>query len=102
MITIAKLMTVAALIGSAALAGAGTASAGTEAGPVCPARSGGIGATYSTVTCTSGPGTTYASYIECTDGRAYSGPFVRYSPALWSERDCPTGYKVTLWGVLTH
>lgn len=102
---VARIAAVLAVAASALTIGAASASAATAgeaAGPVCPARSGGIGYTYSTVTCTSGPGTAYASYIECNDGKAYSGPFVRYSPALWSERDCPTGYRVTLWGVLTR
>ncbi|GLY44472.1 hypothetical protein Amsp01_104950 [Amycolatopsis sp. NBRC 101858] len=68
---------------SALTVGAASASPESEAaGPTCPARSGGIGYTCSTVTCTSGPGTTYASYIECNDEKVYSGPFVRYSAVL--------------------
>ncbi|MCR6490832.1 hypothetical protein M8542_49425 [Amycolatopsis sp. OK19-0408] len=99
--TLARVLAVTAFAGAVAVTGAGAASASTDAGPVCPGLSGGVGSSYTTVTCTSGPGTTYAVYIECTNGKAYAGPFVRYNPGLWSERDCPTGFKVTRWGVLT-
>lgn len=78
---------------------AGTASA---AAPNCPDRAGGVGSTFFSVTCYSGPGSRYVAVASCTDGRTYIGQEARYSQLTWSTANCPSGRRVTGIGIGTR
>ena len=87
---------------SLAVAGLVPVASASAAAPNCPDRAGGVGSTFFSVTCYSGPGTRYVAVASCTDGRTHVGQEAAYSQLTWSTANCPSGRRVTGIGIGTR